>query len=124
MPREFNRSDRIAAQIQREIAELIRSEVKNPLLGMITVSEAKISRDLAIADIYVTFMGNHEPAKQCVSFLAEHYGSTLRHELGKRIRIRHLPELRFVYDDSIERCLRLYAILDRLAHQQPDEPSK
>jgi ribosome-binding factor A len=116
MPREFTRSDRVASQIQREMADLIRTEVQDPRLGMVTVSDAEVSRDLAVARIYVTFLGAREPAAACVALLAEHLPA-LRRELGKRLRIRVLPELRFVHDDSIERGLRMDELLDELARE-------
>lgn len=120
MPREFSRSDRIASQIQREMAELIRTQVRDPELGMVTVSDAEVSRDLAVAKIYVTFLAASLPANECVKRLGAH-GPELRRELGRRIRIRVLPEIRFLYDDSIERGLRMDALLDRLAHEAPED---
>ena len=102
MPREFTRSDRVASQIQREMADLIRTHVKDPALGMVTVSDTEVSRDLAVAKVYVTFLGNSLPVAECVKRLAEHLPE-LRRELAGRLRIRVLPEIRFLYDESIER---------------------
>jgi len=118
MPREFARSDRVGSQIQREMAELIRLHVKEPELGMITVSEVDLSRDLAVAKVYVTFLGNRRTPRECLKAMAE-YAPQLRRELGKRLRIRVLPELRFLFDDSIERGMRM----DALLHQLSDEAS-
>ena len=115
MPREFSRSDRIAPQIQKEMADLIRTHVRNPALGMITVSDVEVSRDLAVAKVYVTFLGQRLPAGECVKQLMA-YVPELRRELGKRLRIRVLPELRFEYDDSIERGIRMDALLNKLSH--------
>jgi ribosome-binding factor A len=120
MPREFSRSDRISSQIQKEMAELIRVHVQQPELGMITVSDVEVSRDLAVAKIYVSFLGANLSTGECVRRLAAH-GPELRRELGKRLRIRVLPEIRFLYDDSIERGIRMDALLDRLAQHQPDD---
>ena len=116
MPREFNRSDRVAAQIQREIAELLRTEVKDGELGMVTLSDVELSRDLAVAKLYVSFLGSQLPANKCVKKLNTRVPE-LRHELGKRIRIRVLPELRFVHDDSIERGMRMDSLLQGLTHE-------
>jgi ribosome-binding factor A len=120
MPREFTRSDRVGSQIQREMAELIGTHVKEPSLGMVTVSAVELSRDLAVAKVYVTFLGNREQPPACVKLLMEH-APALRRELGKRLRIRVLPELRFAFDDSLERGLHMDALLDRLA--QDAKPS-
>ena len=116
MPREFNRSDRVASQIQREIAELLRTEVKDAELGMVTLSDVELSRDLAVAKLYVSFLGSRLPANQCIKKLNARVPE-LRHELGKRIRIRVLPELRFVHDDSIERGMRMDSLLQGLTHE-------
>ncbi|HYE35573.1 30S ribosome-binding factor RbfA [Methylocaldum sp.] len=117
MPREFKRSDRVAAQIQRELADLIRTQVKEPRLGMTTVSDVVVSRDLAVAKVFVTFLAAQEPANKCVALLSETV-PMLRRELGKRLRIRSMPEIHFIYDDSIERGLYMDALLDRL-HEEP-----
>lgn len=118
MPREFSRSDRVASQIQKEMAELIRTHVKDPALGMVTVSDAEVSRDLAVAKLYVSFLAAQDSPRECVKRLGD-YLPELRRELGKRLRIRVLPELRFVYDDSIERGTRMDALLDEIAKDTP-----
>lgn len=117
MPREFSRSDRVASQIQREMAEMIRVQIRDPELGMITVSDVELSRDLAVATLYVTFLAARLTMPQCIKKLVE-YGPELRRELGKRLRIRVLPELRFVYDDSIDRGMKMDSLLEGLA--QPE----
>jgi ribosome-binding factor A len=122
MPREFKRSDRLASQIQREVADLIRTRVKDSELGMVTLSDVELTRDLAVAKLYVSFLGARCSPEQCVKRLGD-CATELRHELGKRIRIRVLPELRFAYDDSIERGMRMDELLQNLAREsaQPDE---
>lgn len=119
MPREFSRSDRVASQIQKEMAELIRTHVRDPDLGMVTVSDVEVARDLAVAKLYVTFLAAQKTPRECVKRLAE-YVPELRRELGKHLRIRVLPEIRFVYDESIERGLRMDALLDRIGHETPE----
>jgi len=125
MPREFKRSDRVGAQIQREVADLLRTRIKDPELGMVTLSEVELTRDLAVAKLYVSFLAPRLSPEQCVKRLGD-FVPELRHELGKRIRIRVLPELRFAYDDSIERGIRMDALLGTLVHESapPDEASQ
>lgn len=125
MPREFKRSDRVGAQIQREVADLLRTRIKEPDLGMVTLSEVELSRDLAVAKLYVSFLAPRLSPVQCVKRLGN-FVPELRHELGKRIRIRVLPELRFAYDDSIERGIRMDALLGTLVHESApaDEESR
>lgn len=119
MPREFSRSDRVASQIQKEMAELIRTHVRDPELGMVTVSDVEVTRDLAVAKLYVTFLAAKKPPRDCVKRLTE-YAPELRRDLGRHLRIRVLPEIRFVYDESIERGLRMDALLDRLSHESSE----
>lgn len=120
MPREFSRGDRVASQIQREMADLIRQEIKDSRLGMVTVSEVRISRDLAVASLYVTFLGGSESSTASIKILTEEYAPHLRRELGRKIRIRNLPELRFIYDSSIEKGMRMDALIDRLSDEKQE----
>ncbi|CAI8742711.1 30S ribosome-binding factor RbfA [Methylocaldum szegediense] len=120
MPREFKRSDRVASQLQREIADLIRTQVKEPRLGMVTVSDAEVSRDLAVAKVFVTFLGATEPVETCLSLLSAK-APMLRRELSKRLHIRNMPEIRFVFDDSIERGMRIDALLNQLRAESKSE---
>lgn len=117
MPREFSRSDRVASQIQREMADILRTQVKDPELGMITLSDVELSRDLAVAKLYVSFLAAKLPVKDAIKRLMNDVPE-LRRELGKRIRIRVLPEIRFTYDDSIERGMHMDALLKGL-HEEP-----
>jgi ribosome-binding factor A len=118
MPREFSRSDRVASQIHREMADIIRTHVKDAELGMITVSDVELTRDLAVAKVFVSFMAASLVPAKCVKKLGE-YGLELRRELGKRLRVRVLPELKFVYDDSVDRGMRMDALLHGLSHDLP-----
>ena len=113
MPREFSRSDRVASQMQREIAELLRLQFRDPDLGMVTLSDVEISRDLAVAKLYVSFLGASLSEAQCIKKLAERVPE-LRHQLGRRMRLRQMPELKFIFDDSLGRGLRMDALLNRL----------
>ncbi|HWO99815.1 MAG TPA: 30S ribosome-binding factor RbfA [Methylococcus sp.] len=117
MPREYSRSDRVAAQIQREAAEFLRTGIDAPELGMITVSDVEVSRDLAVAKIYVTFFGSSLEVDAALKRLSQ-FAPRLRQELGRRLRIRILPEIRFHHDESLERGLHLDEILKTLASEK------
>jgi ribosome-binding factor A len=117
MPREFSRSDRVAAQIQREAAEFLRTGIDAPELGMITVSGVEVSRDLAVAKIYVTLFGNSLEVDAALKRLSQ-FAPRLRQELGRRLRIRILPEIRFHYDESLQRGFHLDEILKTLASEK------
>lgn len=117
MPKEFSRSERVGSQMQRELADLIRTEIKDPRLGMVSIHEVQVSRDLASAKIYVGALEGEEVARASVEAL-NHAVHFLRKELGRRMRLRNTPELHFFYDDSIERGAHLSQLLDRLSRQR------
>jgi ribosome-binding factor A len=109
MAREFSRTRRIAEQMQRELAQLIQQDVRDPRLGMTTISGVEVSKDLSYAKVFVSVLGA-EPA-QAVKVLQKVSGH-LRYELGRRMVMRVVPELRFVHDDTSERGARLSALID------------
>lgn len=111
--REFKRTDRVADQLQKELAVLIQREVKDPRLGMVTVSGVTVSRDLGYADVYVTLLGEQEPEriKENLQVLKRAAGF-LRSQIAKRIKLRHVPELRFHFDESVVRGQHLSSLID------------
>ena len=125
--REFKRTDRVADQLQKELAVLIQREVKDPRLGMVTVSGDTVSRDLGYADIYVTLLGEQDPEriKENLQVLKRASGF-LRSQIAKRIKLRHVPELRFHFDESVVRGQHLSSLIDEAvssdrARQAEDE---
>ena len=121
MPREFSRNVRVASQLQRELAELLRSDVKDARLGMVTVSDVEVTRDLSLAKVYVSFLGARQTAAESVKLLAG-LGPLLRHEVARRMRMRVIPEFRFIFDDSVERGLHMDAVIDGLHAPKSDPP--
>ena len=107
MPKEFNRTQRVAQQLQKELAVIIQQEVRDTRLGMVTVSGVEVSRDLAYAKVFVTFLciGEQTP-ESCLKALREHE-TYIRMLLGKRIRLRLTPEVRFHYDSSLVEGMRM-----------------
>ena len=110
---EFKRTDRVADQLQQELAVLIQREVKDPRLGMVTVSGVTVSRDLGYADVYITLLGDNdaERVKENLKVLKRAAGF-LRSQIARRIKLRHVPELRFHYDESVVRGQRLSSLID------------
>lgn len=107
MPREFSRPDRVAQQIQKEVAVILQREVRDSRLGLVTVSAVEVTRDLAYAKIFVTFLDySDEAVKASLEALEEHVGY-VRHLLAKAMRLRAVPELRFQYDGSLREGLRM-----------------
>jgi len=112
MPKEFSRTKRVASQIQRELAQLIQFEVKDPRVGMVTVSAIELSRDLSYAKVYVTVLSANNEVGEALEGLNKAAGF-LRRELGKRLSIRVTPQLTFLYDASVEHGANLSALIDK-----------
>jgi ribosome-binding factor A len=109
--RDYHRSERVGDQMQRELADLIRLEVKDPRVGMLTLSGVEVSRDLAHAKVFFTLLGGEQQGREAEQGL-NHAAGYLRHALGSRLRLRSVPTLRFVYDDTPERGARISALID------------
>ena len=112
MPKEFSRGQRVAEQIRRELAELIRLELKDPRVGFITLTDVELTPDYAHAKVFFTSMTGHEGLEEIQRGLRR-ASSFLRRELGRRVRIHTLPELHFVYDPSVETGNRISALIDQ-----------
>jgi ribosome-binding factor A len=126
--KEFSRSRRVGEQIQRELATLVQRELKDPRLGLITISAVEVSRDLAVAKVFFTVLNPAQDIKQTTQGLTSAAGF-LRRELARRMQLRVVPELRFQYDSSVEKGSRLSALIDRAVSSDkstsnPDEPSR
>jgi ribosome-binding factor A len=101
MPREFSRSQRMAEQVRRELAEIVRDELKDPRMGFTSFTEVRMSRDLSHAVIYCSVL-DPEQRKETIEIL-NHAVGFFRKEIARRIRARIVPTLKFVIDDSITR---------------------
>ena len=107
MAKEFGRADRVAQQIQREIAVILQREVKDPRVGMVTVSDVELTRDLQHAKIFVTFFLNEvDDIEAGVKTLNDASGY-IRILLGKAMKLRVVPEIRFVYDKTLVEGMRI-----------------
>lgn len=111
MPKEYSRSQRVVEQIHRELAEMIRLEVKDPRVGFITISGVEITPDYAHAKVFFTSMTGEAEVPEILQGLRRASGF-LRRELGRRMRIHTIPELHFHYDRSVEEGARLSRLID------------
>lgn len=103
MPKEFSRIDRIGDQMQRELAQLIQREVKDPRVGMVTVNAVKVSRDLGYADVYVSLLTTEElteesPQVQDSLSVLNKAAGFLKGQVGRAMKLRVTPQLRFHFD--------------------------
>lgn len=109
MSHDNPRHERVANQLQRELADLLRTQIKDPQLEWVSLTEIRVSKDLGVAKVYFTTLVGDANALQPV---LQQYAGRLRGFLGKRMRIRHVPELRFEYDDLLEKGSQLSALID------------
>jgi ribosome-binding factor A len=120
-----HRIERVNHLIRQEVSQLLQRQVKDPRLGsFVTVTEVATSSDLKYARIYVSRIGSGDEKQETLDGLAAAAGF-LRNELAKRLELRRIPELRFQWDNSIERGARLLDLIDEVsqdstAHQRGD----
>ena len=118
----FQRSDRVAEQVRRDLADLIRTELKDPRVGMISLTDVELTPDYAHAKVfYATLNSDH---LEEIEIGLKRAAGFLRRQLGKRIHIHTLPELHFVYDSSIEHGANLSLLIDQanaISDQTPEE---
>ncbi len=112
MSRDFKRTDRVGAEMQRELAELIREEIKDPSLGMITLQEVRVVRDFSQAKVYFTTLAEQVSEKEVAKHLNQHSGH-LRWLLGQRMKLRSIPKLIFVFDSSVEQGEHLSSLIEQ-----------
>ena len=118
MVRNSLRIRRIADQIQRELAELIRLEVKDPRVGMVTLTDVEVTADYGHAKVFFTLLGSEQALHETEQAL-QHAAGFLRTQLSHRLRLRTVPQLHFVYDASVERGMRLSRLIDEAVHAVP-----
>jgi ribosome-binding factor A len=123
MPKDFSRTERLAQLIQRELALLIQQEIKDPRLGLVTVSEVVISRDLAYAKVYVTIYADEAKIATNLKIL-NHAAGFLRTMLSRRIIARTIPQLSFIYDKTLIEGNRLARLIDNVINEDDKRKSE
>ncbi len=115
MASEFNRTNRIGDQLQKKLASLIQFKVRNPSLGLITINEVRMAKDLGCADIYYTVLGKNDQP----DILAKNQAALdsakgfLRHRLAQEVKLRVMPHLRFHYDQIVVNGSRMSALINK-----------
>ena len=104
--------DRIASNLVKEISYILMTEVKNPDVRFVTVTDCKVTNDLSYAKVYVTVL-NKDKIKETMDALKDASGF-IRHNLKERVEIRNIPELEFVYDESIEYGKKIENIIEQI----------
>jgi ribosome-binding factor A len=121
MPKEFGRSARVSSQMQKELAVILQRDIDDSRLGFITINEVALSKDLASAKIYFTVLNTDDLGKRNhVKWLNE-LAPMIRHLLAKKMRLRHISDIKFFYDDSFDTGMRVSALLSDLKIESPDD---
>ncbi len=110
---DYKRSERVAGDIKAQLCDIILKEIKDPLIGFITITNVVVSDDLKIAKIYFSSLGSVADKEKTYKGLMRAKGF-LRKELSTRIRLRSIPELRFFIDDSLEKVSKIEELLKKI----------
>ncbi|EIC20160.1 30S ribosome-binding factor RbfA [Thiorhodovibrio frisius] len=119
--RDFQRSERVGAELMRSLTVILREEVKDPRLGSVTIQEVRVSRDLSHAKVYFTCFPLDEETAAREALLNGPLAGFLRHELSRTERLRTIPQLHFVHDESIHHGEQLSALIDEAVAAIPPE---
>lgn len=117
------RQRRVAEQIQRELSDIIRLELKDPRVGMITLTDVEVSSDFSHAKVFFTTLGD-EDARILAEAGLRRASGFLRSMLGKKIKVHNTPELHFVFDSSIESGIRISQLIDEALSPPPKSKYK
>ncbi len=120
--REFGREERVGSELQRELALLLRDEVRDPRLGQVTIQEVRVVRDLSHARVFFTLM-DRDQARKTEQALNRAAGF-LRKRLGERVVMRTIPQLHFEYDHSLEHGMRLSSLIEQAVSDIGDEADR
>lgn len=114
------RLERLNEQVKREISDILRTEVRDPRVGLVTVTEARVAPDLSFARVYVRPLGGEEEELFAGLEKATPY---IRRELAQRLSVRHVPELRFEPDHALEHALHIEKLLSEVLPHEPADGS-
>lgn len=112
------RRRRVSETVRQEVADILRFEFGDPRIRRATVTRADVTRDFAVARVYVSVLGTPEEQKETLEVLSRARGR-VRTLLGRRVRLRQTPEVRFIFDSSVEFSIRLEELLERERRRTP-----
>jgi ribosome-binding factor A len=122
MPKKsFHRTDRVSAQLRRELGTIVHAIVREHGLPSVSVSDVEVSRDMAHAKVFFTAL-QQERSREALKGLKE-LAPEIRHALSRAVKLRHTPELHFQYDDSVDRGERIDTLLRDLGTDHGADPS-
>ncbi|MBI5048270.1 MAG: 30S ribosome-binding factor RbfA [Deltaproteobacteria bacterium] len=113
----YNRSERVGEEIRKEIATMLFGEIHDPRIGFVTITKVMLSKDLRQAKVYFSMIGSGEEKEKTMEGLKSASGY-IKRELGKRLKLRCMPELTFKFDDSLEYASRIEGIIKEIHEKQ------
>jgi len=121
MDMSYQRAQRIAEEIKRELSDILRNHVRDPrITDMVSIIKVDVSKDLRHAKIYVSVLGNKDEKQKTMEGLDRATGF-IRKELGQRLGLRYVPEISFVLDESIEYSIHIAQRIEELKRKEQDE---
>lgn len=114
------RLDKISSQLVKEISDIVANELTDPRIGFVTFTHADVSPDFSHARIYFTVLGK-EKEKRSTYFGLKSATGYLKHALTKRMRMKRVPDLEFVYDESVDRSMKIYEKIIQIQRERKDE---
>ncbi len=118
----MDRLKKLTIDIKREISFIINTELKDPRIGFVTITGTKLSADCKYLDIYLSIMGKEEDRRNSLEILRGCVGF-IKKKISGRIRLKNIPDLKFIYDDSIDRGMRISKILETINKEGKDSGS-
>jgi ribosome-binding factor A len=115
------RTQRVAAEIQKALAGPLQRIAEELSVGFITVTEVRLSADLQVARVYLSIYGGKPTSIDVIEYIEKEMLGRLRHQLGKAVRLRYVPQLKFYIDDSLDRAERINAILDSVKPKDDEQ---
>lgn len=110
------RNERVRKTLMKEIADIIQKDIRDSrITGLISIMDVEVSHDNSFAKVFYSIFGGEDEQKQKTKEALESHVPKIRYEVGKRIRLRLTPELRFVFDDSIERGTKVTELLNKIS---------
>lgn len=116
-----NRQKRLGELLKHEISELITREIKDPRIGFVSITAVDLSPDLRNAKIYVSVFGSEKEKKASLAGLRS-AASFIKRELGRRLRLKYMPEMTILYDESIEKGAHISALIDSVVKKEDSTP--
>jgi len=117
-----SRQQRVGDLLRAEISEIVQLKMRDPRLGFLTVTDVEVSRDLRHASVFVSVLGKEKEGSTALGILNKASGF-VRSELGSRVELKHTPELRFKIDRSVDRSMRISAVLKKILDEPQQEGS-